>query len=316
MKDYVKLIHENEKHEDFVVVNWCMGNKCNFSCSYCPMGLHDGSVDWYDYQTVKDFCDNVINHYSPKTVYFEFTGGEITLWKHFKELCDHLHTENSRIGLITNGSRTMRYWEELKPNIDHVCISFHPEFTDENKFLELVGFLSDEIRVHANVMMSPVEFDRCFEVALKLKDIPNISMALQPLIVDFGAELYEYTTEQHDILNRQWHLTSKFIPRTKTFESYRGAMVTVSDTGERLENWAPNRFISNGLNNWKGWSCHAGVEQMVVDMDGTIYRGWCKVGGGIGHITDKNLNLSTQPIICSKDFCHCNFDIMSRKEKV
>ena len=140
MKDYVKLIHENEKHEDFVVVNWCMGNTCNFSCSYCPVGLHDGSVDWYDYQTVKDFCDNVINHYSPKIVYFEFTGGEITLWKHFKALCEHLHTKNSRIGLITNGSRTMRYWKELKSNIDHVCISFHPEFTDENNFLELVEF--------------------------------------------------------------------------------------------------------------------------------------------------------------------------------
>ena len=50
-------------------------------------------------------------------------------------------------------------------------------------------------------------------------------------------------------------------------------------------------------------------------MDGTIHRGWCKVGGTIGHIADANLELPTDPVTCNKTMCHCNFDIMCTKEK-
>ena len=49
-------------------------------------------------------------------------------------------------------------------------------------------------------------------------------------------------------------------------------------------------------------------------MDGSLHRGWCKVGGKIGHITDENLMLPIRPVICDKTMCHCNFDIMSTKE--
>jgi len=315
MIDYVKLEHENKKHGDYVVVNWCMGNTCNFACSYCPTGLHDGTVGWYDVDDVKSFCTRVIEHYAPKIVYFEFTGGEVTLWKHFKELCKFLSESNAKVGLITNGSRTMRYWSELKPYINHVCTSYHPEFSKVDTFLEFIEYLSDDIRVHANIMMSPEHFDDCYDVALKVKDIKNISMAMQPLIVDFGDELYEYTDYQQDILNRQFALTGALIVRDKTFESYRGAMSLIDSDGNTMENWAPHRFISQGENSWVGWKCGAGTEQIVIDMDGSIYRGWCKVGGGLGHINDENLNLPTEQVICDKNYCHCNFDIMASKSK-
>jgi len=76
-----------------------------------------------------------------------------------------------------------------------------------------------------------------------------------------------------------------------------------------------HRFISEKANNWSGWKCYAGIEQLIVDMDGSIYRGWCKVGNSIGHINDANLELPMLPVICNKNMCHCNFDIMCSKEK-
>ena len=68
-------------------------------------------------------------------------------------------------------------------------------------------------------------------------------------------------------------------------------------------------------NDWSGWHCYAGVEQLIVDMDGSIYRGWCKEGGAIGNIGDAEINLPTDPVLCTKTMCHCNFDIMCTKEK-
>ena len=75
-----------------------------------------------------------------------------------------------------------------------------------------------------------------------------------------------------------------------------------------------HRFISEKTNDWSGWQCFAGVEQLIVDMDGSIYRGWCKEGGLIGRIDSSEINLPLDPVICTKKMCHCNFDIMSTKE--
>ena len=58
-QEYIKLVHLNPKNEDWFVVNWCLGNTCNFACSYCPSGLHDGSKRWPDPQVIKNFIAKV-----------------------------------------------------------------------------------------------------------------------------------------------------------------------------------------------------------------------------------------------------------------
>ena len=313
MHDYIKLAHSNPEHAQWFVVNWCLGNTCNFNCSYCPTGLHDGSVRWPELETLKQFVDKVINQTAPRKVYFEFTGGEVTLYKHFTELCQHVNSMGAKVGLISNGSRTLRWWAEHKQYFDHVCLSFHPEEADEKHFINVVKLINNDLRTHVNIMMSPEKFDFCYAVANKIKDLGNISMALQPLIHDFGDTLFDYTDSQKRIFDKQHELISKHIKFTRSFEYYRGAMKMMREDGSEQVSSA-HRFISHKKNDWSGWKCYAGVEQIIVDMDGRIFRGWCKVGGPIGSINDANLKLPTAPIICNKTMCHCNFDIMSTKE--
>lgn len=313
---YTRLEHANLDHADIVNVNWCMGNTCNFACSYCPPSLHSGSLGWFEYEKVLKFCDLVINHYNGKKIYFEFTGGEVTLWKHFPDLCKYLkQNENVRVGFISNASRTMRWWNDIIPFVDHACLSFHPEFGNKDHFTEVVKLTSQHFRTHVNVMMKPDSFNDLYEFALKISKIKNISMALQPLLKDFSEEVFPYDQFQQHILDNQHALVSKHIVYDKTFESYRGAMAMVTPGGTRVVS-APQRFIGTQRNSWFGWKCWAGLEQIVVDMNGAILRGWCRVGGNIGNILDENLNLPTTPVLCDKQKCHCNFDIMCTKEKV
>jgi hypothetical protein len=138
-------------------------------------------------------------------------------------------------------------------------------------------------------------------------------MALQPLIHDFGEVLYDYTPDQKKIIDDQHILISQHIKFTKNFEYYRGAMKMVySDRDPVIV--SAHRFINEKANDWSGWNCYAGVEQLIVDQRGQISRGWCLEGGPIGSIFDENLRLPTDPILCTKTMCHCNFDIMSTKE--
>ena len=139
-------------------------------------------------------------------------------------------------------------------------------------------------------------------------------MALQPLIHDFGDTLYDYNEFQKKIFDKQHELIVKHIKYTKSFDYYRGAMVKLFPEGNRQVSSA-QRFVSDKTNDWSGWKCYAGVEQLIVDKDGSIHRGWCKEGGMIGRITDPELNLSIGPVVCGSTMCHCNFDIMCTKEK-
>lgn len=311
---YILLAHHHKENLDWFVVNWCLGNTCNFSCSYCPEGLHDGSKRWPDIEAVKNFVSKVVEQVAPKKVYFEFTGGEVTLYKHFTELCQHVTSIGAHVGLISNSSRTIKWWESHKQYFDHVCLSFHPEFGDPDHFIEVAKLLHNDLRTHINIMMSPEKFDYCLDVADRAVQLENISFALQPLIHDFGSELYDYTPEQKKIIDRQWPLYGDRIKHTKSFDIYRGAMDEVYMSGRKMA-FGAHVFINEKTNDWSGWKCWAGVEQMIIDMDGFIYRGWCKVGGIIGRIDDPYVQIPKQPIICSKTMCHCNFDIMSTKER-
>lgn len=317
--EYDVLDHHTEFSKNWIVVNWCLGNTCNFACSYCPKGLHDGSFGWGDFETIKTTTQKIIDHYYPKNVYFEFTGGEVTLWKHFIQLVDFIKSTGNHVGMITNASRTIRWWETNKSKFDHVCLSFHSEHSDPEHYLEVAEIMSKECRTHCNVMIhnDPKYFDICRDLSYKLIGIKNISIAIQPLIIDFGSELYSYTQEQQEFIDNQWENIISKIEYTQEWPIYRGSMIKInSRTGEQSHPLSPNLFISNETNNWNGWKCNAGLEQIVIDFNGSIMRGWCKVGGIIGNTMDpNNIQFPTNSVVCNKTMCHCNFDIMCKKFK-
>ena len=208
----------------------------------------------------------------------------------------------------------MSWWEKNVDKIDHVCLSYHFEFAKNDHFYQVAKFLKDKVRLHVNFMMLPEKFNNIFAFASKVKNLGNMSLALQPLIVDFDTKLFDYTKIQKNILDNQHEILSKYIKFDRDFENYRGAMIKVFEDGSKVT-VSPQELISNGENNWKGWNCNVGIEQIVIDQDGSIYNGWCQVGGKLGNIYEPELDLPFKPVICNKSYCHCNLDVMCTKER-
>lgn len=312
MADYVRIEHEFPEYASYVVINWCLSNICNYACSYCPDELHNRSRQWLPLEEIKGFCERAIRHYEGKKLYFEFTGGEVTLWRDFIPLCSHLKSLGAEVGFISNGSRALDWWASAIPHFDQVCLSFHSELAKPGHFLDVVKLLHRDRRVHVNVMMKPETFDYCVEFARKVIELENVSIALQPLVIDFQDRLYVYTDAQKAVLAGQQENFSSKVRYTRQFTTYRGSMAAITRKGERNV-FPAHHFIATGMNNWFGWDCYIGVEQIVVDMLGNIKRGWCDVGGVIGNILDPKLMLPVVPIRCNKTMCHCNFDIMATK---
>jgi hypothetical protein len=70
------------------------------------------------------------------------------------------------------------------------------------------------------------------------------------------------------------------------------------------------------LPGFKGDRCYAGIETLVIDSQGKVFRGWCFEGSEIGNINNMPVQWPSEPIICGKDVCGNGFDQQALKEKI
>jgi organic radical activating enzyme len=303
--------HDRAELARITLVDWTLGNACNYACSYCPPRLHDGSVAWPDPDRVLAFCDRLIQHYNGlgRELLFQFSGGEPTVYPQFLPLIRHLHERNCKVGVISNASRTVRWWVEALPHLDQAVLTHHIEFVDLNHFIEVARCLAHAIRTHVNITMHPQRFDECLASAAKIaEECPDVTLTLKPLLIDFGSMPYAYTASQRDAISR----TTFPIRRTRPIAESRGLMRITYDDGH-TEIRKPADLIIANQNHFKGWECQAGVELLAIDFSGNLFRGLCRQGGKIGHIDDENLRLPTGPVTCTRDACHCATDLMTSR---
>ena len=109
-------------------VDWYIGKRCNFDCSYCVDYLHDNHSPHVPLENMKKLVDTIYDQHG-KNVFWSLTGGEPTVNPKFMELCKYIKQEKGArfVSLTTNGSRTADYFKELFQYIDGVTLSFHFE---------------------------------------------------------------------------------------------------------------------------------------------------------------------------------------------
>lgn len=315
---YDELAHQSSEFENNFLINWYLGNTCSYSCSYCPPWLNDGSQPWGDFNVIKAFCDKMIEQVPKhKKIIIEFTGGEVTMWKDYAKLCHYLRSRGITISMITNGSRTLRWWEENYTAFSVVNMSYHTEFANREQFMELSKFLITHLDLRVFVMTPAEKVDECVEIGKELSNM-GISVSLKPLTENLVGELFETYTEEilqkMNVFNSVAAEQLKGVNTKSDSVSIRADMVkrTIGGTSSHVH---LVELISNRENTWYGWECYAGVEQIVIDSDGYAYRGWCKVGGKIGHIADPGFKLVTKTIQCNKELCNCPFDMFATRKK-
>jgi len=125
-------------------VDWYIGKRCNYDCSYCVDYLHDNHSPHVPLENMKRLVDVVYEEHGTN-VFWSLTGGEPTVNPKFMDLCKYIKEEKGArfISITTNGSRTANYLKELFQYLDSITVSFHFEHmadkVDEfiEKFIEL-----------------------------------------------------------------------------------------------------------------------------------------------------------------------------------
>ena len=306
-------------------VIWSLHNHCNYDCPYCPDANSDGSQKWITLDVARAFIDNLYRHYRMDLGYekiqISFTGGEPTLWKPFRELCNYIHERGISLGMTTNATPAPSYWEPIAHLFEWICFSYHPQFVKDERFFANLRYFHDR----ADAPLPAVRFmmraresywQQCLDLAAKMRrELDNYAYEFVEIQPDFGKniELEDYSEAQKEFLAQARFTEVKERPElVRRAEHFLDHMVRYDDgTQERLR---PNDLVNRKQTNFRGWDCHVGLECIYIDFPGSIYRGGCREGGRIGRMQEPDrIRFPSAPLRCRMPACTCPTNVMISK---
>jgi organic radical activating enzyme len=295
-----------------------LGNFCNFDCSFCDDNFKSGSRRALDIDSYKRTIDNLMEDNSIPTL-FIIQGGEPTLYPKIEEFLSHIKSRGGYTQMFSNGSRTLRWWEEFLPLklLDRLIISHHPEQNADPShtatILNMAKSFLDE--VSCSVTIAKNEFIKSYEhfQTIRASTSDNIAVIMVPVIMPDAYDFHNgtYSNEELSIIknnNKKFTLEqSGYV--TQTFFKAWGVDahgISYPRFGNQMQQLQENKF--------NGWECDAGIYRLVIETDEAL-RGMCRVGGVVGRVSDNTVRFLTTPITCNVEDCYCGADVIIPKRK-
>lgn len=324
----IKLV---SNYRDILNVVYMVSNVCNFKCNYCFDGSNEGTHRFKeDWNNVADNLIHLLDYYKQHSIKKKFEisllGGEPTLWKNLPEFCEKLKLKhNVSIMIVSNGSRTVEWWEKNSVNFDQVILSFHIQETNIDHFIKIADTLYEKnVVVTGLVMMDPDRWDDCINAIAKLKTSNNKWAINLQSLESTSKRSVSYTTEQIDFIKENslirrghWFYLLKNI-----FKSYyyQKEPVATFAKGEKRK-LSSNEIMLNEWNQFEGWQCNIGLDCIFIGLDGVI-SGTC---GQLLYGETQNYNLYDsefkskfspiiKPAICQQQCCLCVSEANLTKE--
>jgi MoaA/NifB/PqqE/SkfB family radical SAM enzyme len=285
-------------HQSSVKIEWNLGKRCNYDCSYCPSVIHDLTSPHTDIEILKSTVDKLMTIGKP--IRLSFTGGEPTVHPKFSELINYCkHIGIQWISVTTNGTRKKDWY--LSQRVDQWVFSLHFEY-DWNLISHTIlkvhnewqgGLLVNVMAHHDHMPWVKKTVD-----LFKQKGVPH------------GVRRIRWTQGDHDLFDDMRYHPNDLEWIKSQDSTVQGNCVI---DGEKIMH--ANDIIKLHLNQYKGWTCNAGLESLMINWDGDVHRATCRVGGSLGNIYQGTFNIPSDPIICDRNYCTCAADIPLTKNK-
>jgi MoaA/NifB/PqqE/SkfB family radical SAM enzyme len=285
-------------HQGSIKIEWNLGKRCNYDCSYCPASIHDNSSPHTDIEILKATVDKLMTLGKP--IRLSFTGGEPTVHPKFKELikyCNHVGV--SWISVTTNGTLPYEFYASL--DVNQLLFSIHLEYDWKRVFntLESITDLTN-IKVIAQIMAHHDHMDAVLQLRAKclLAEIPSTVRRIR------------WTEGDHDLFDDM-----RYHPDDLNWIKEQDATVQGNCVIDGEQIIHANDVIKLHLNKYKDWTCSAGLESLMINWDGEVHRATCRVGGSLGNIYQNTFVAPSDPVKCTRDWCTCAADIPLTKYK-
>jgi MoaA/NifB/PqqE/SkfB family radical SAM enzyme len=273
------------KDKNILEIAWDPNNVCNFKCHYC---FPDSNAATHRSPTSVDLVidnfrylmDQYKNKLDKNKFQFVVAGGEPTLWKDLGEFIKKIKMHHDvYFSLITNGSRSLRWWEEYSYVIDNAHITHHIDQGNVEHVIKVADILYEKgTKTTVKVLMDTVKWNQGISDIEYMKTTskhPWFIMASE--VIDqqtSGNTVSRYTKDQLKYLKKDL----KRIPSLKWFwknkhllkENIRLWESKVFLENGKTVNTRPGTYINKKWNNFKDWDCSIGLDRVYVKWNGNI----------------------------------------------
>jgi len=279
-------------HQGSIKIEWNLGKRCNYDCSYCPSSIHDNTSSHTDVNILKRTVDKLVSLGKP--IRLGFTGGEPTVHPKFSELIKYCRDKGvSWISVTTNGTLPYEFYASLE--VDQYVFSLHLEYDWKRVFntAESIVDLTDK-KVIAQIMAHHDHMDDVLQLRARclLANIPSTVRRIR------------WTEGDHDSFDDMRYKPEDLAWIKEQEATVQGNCLIDVDTIMHA-----NDVIKLHMNQYKDWSCNAGLESLMINWDGDVHRATCRVGGSLGNIYNDTFVTPVDNVICDRNFCTCAADI-------
>lgn len=287
----MKYITSRWPHQECLKVEWNLGKRCNLDCSYCPAEIHDNYSPHTDIEVLKTAVDRLSEIGKPLRI--SFTGGEPCVHPRISDLFAYTRQYTSWINVTTNGTRQAEWY--AKQPLDHIVFSLHFETEDWFRCLRTIIDTHEivDIPIQVNVMAHHQQ----------MKNVKTAVEMLETCKIKYVVRRIRWT-EKHD-----WFDDMRYNSDDLDWILQREAtsLPNCEVDGEYYVH--ANDIIKKHQNQFKGWSCNIGLESLMINWNGEVYRATCRVGGSLGNIYQGSFTVPESAITCSRNWCTCAADI-------
>lgn len=189
-------IEDNHAPKDELLrVEWNLGKRCNYNCSYCGNDLHDNTSEHMPWEVFTGTIDKIKAGSGGKKIKISFTGGEPFVHPQFVDMLQYAR-ENGiyRCSVTTNGSPPMKIYERALEYLHYTIVSYHFEYAKHDKVIEnIVGIhrLIKQYReqgtwkdMHVHLMFLPGKLQECQNLIsiMSNNDIPYTIRRIRPRV--------------------------------------------------------------------------------------------------------------------------------------
>ena len=102
--ELIRVEHSAKKYKSWVRIEWNMGKRCNFDCSYCGADLHDNTSKHMPLEKFEYTIKRIREFYKDKSIRMSLTGGEPFVHPQILEILSLFKKYNiDETSIISNG---------------------------------------------------------------------------------------------------------------------------------------------------------------------------------------------------------------------
>jgi MoaA/NifB/PqqE/SkfB family radical SAM enzyme len=242
-----------------------------------------------------------------KPIRLSLTGGEPTVHPKINDILKYARDRLDWLSVTTNGLRSPEWY--IKQPVNQWVFSLHFDNEHSRRAAENIVRYSQLLDMEGMATLYQVNLMAHHE---HMDEVRAAAALLEGHHIPYVCRRIRWT----EASDREWFDDMRYKEEDLKWILSKTATVKPNCTIDGKELIHANDVIKDKRNEFKGWTCNAGLESLMINWDGEVHRATCRVGGSLGNIYNGTFESPTAPITCTRTWCTCAADIPLTKVNV